>query len=90
MDAVAWLLGLIVVALAYWLTGAILKLSRKRQLLADILSFSAIVLLGLLSYAIIGVVGVTNLNPWRFILVFIGIIVALRFARILSGFGLPR
>ena len=75
---------------AYWLTGAVLKLSRQRQLLADILAFSAIVLLGLLSYAVISIVGVANLNPSRFLVVFVGIIALLRVARIFTNFGSPK
>ena len=90
MDAMAWLLGLVVVMLAYWLTGAILRLSRQRQLLADFLAFSAIILLGLLSYAVISVVGVAHLDPWRFIIVFLGIIALLRVGRLFSGFGAPK
>jgi hypothetical protein len=90
MDGMAWLLGLIVLMLAYWLTSTILKLSRQRRLFTDLLSLFAIILLGLLSFGILSIVGVNNINPWRFILVFVGIIGLLRVGRIFSGFGASR
>jgi hypothetical protein len=90
MDAMAWLLGLVVLMVAYWLTGTILKLSRQRQLLADILAFSAIILLGLLTFGMISLAGVTNVDPVRVIVVFVGIVVLLRIGHIFSGLGLTK
>jgi hypothetical protein len=90
MDAMAWLLGLVVVMLAYWLTSTILKLSRQRRLLADLISLFAIILLGLLSFGILSITDISNINPWRFILVFVGIIGLLRVARLFSGYGASR